>query len=1154
MKKMSKVLGIFTLVAIIGFAMIACDGGGKTLVSIAVTTQPTKDVYDIGEELNTAGMIVTATYSDGSTGEVTGYDVSALDSTTEGEKTITVSYQGKTITFTVTVSKSGFVVTFNKNHNDAADWTEANPGTIKVLVPAVNVSAMPQAPTRTGYACISWNTEADGSGSIFTETTFVTADITVYAQWKEVPAGTILVTTNADSGDGSLRKAVTDAATGSTIFINNGIGTINLASRLTIGKNLTIQGNGVTITKAASWTSTSTDTQLVNISAGTVTISRVWFKDGRATDYGAAIRNNGILTLESCVFSGNQTSANLAYGGAIYNSATMNLKGCTFFNNQSSGSGGAVYNSSGTLTLVGNLFYGNTASSSSSSPVVRYSGTVTSGGYNVVDIALGTTSTQSGWTAGTGDKTISDMPISLVTLRLLSDSPAKSVLTTLPENYPSLDFYGANITAGAAAGAVQASVKGSGYFLNVTVNNPEGGSVAVSPLNEDYIFTSVTLTAAAASDRAFSHWLVDDIAKSDNPLTLTLDSNTTAKAVFTRVLTVNSAADTNTAGTFRYALTNAQEGDTIRFNAAYTIALGSALPRITANIPIYGNGSTLTRAASWTVINNDSQLLDIRNADVSISRLWFKDGKASAYGAAIYTTGGTLTLESCIFSGNQTIGSYGGAVYNSGNMTLKGCTFYNNQSGGSGGAVFNSSGTLTLVGNLFYGNTATSGGPVVYRSAGTVTSGGYNVVDVTLGTTSAQSGWTSATGDKTINVMPMSPVTFKLTSDSPAKSVLTTLPENYPSLDFYGASITAGASAGAVQASLSSNSGYFLDLSVSNSALGSASSSPTPNADGYVTAGSVTLTATPNAGGLFSYWLVNGTQQTTTPYTFTISGNTIVKAVFVRGVTNNGDNETTAGTLRYALTNAQTGDTIRFNSAYTIALGSRLTASASNVTIEGNGSTITRATSWTATSSTSQLLYVSGSNVTINNIHFKGGRATDKGAAINLIGDYLYLNSCIFSDNQTSSTAATGGAIYVYGYTYLNGCTFFNNKSGGQGGALYQDMSRTVTLTGNLFYGNTAKDASSGPNIYRGGSSVTSNGYNVSDTTLVAVSSGTWSDNANDKTLSALSITGAPFDTTTFVPVAGLKTVMPASAISGFPTTDFNNATRDWPGAPGAVK
>jgi formylglycine-generating enzyme required for sulfatase activity len=113
MKKTRKTFGIAVIIAAIALntlMMAGCptpDGGGKTLLSIAVTTPPAKTAYAIGETLSTAGMVVTATYSDGTTAAVTGYSVSGFDSATAGLKTITVTYEKKTTSFTVTVNPEG---------------------------------------------------------------------------------------------------------------------------------------------------------------------------------------------------------------------------------------------------------------------------------------------------------------------------------------------------------------------------------------------------------------------------------------------------------------------------------------------------------------------------------------------------------------------------------------------------------------------------------------------------------------------------------------------------------------------------------------------------------------------------------------------------------------------------------------------------------------------------------------------------------------------------------------------------------------------------------------------------------------------------------------------------------------------------------------
>ena len=79
------------------------------LESIAVTTQPSKTVYEYGDSFASAGMVVTATYSDGATAAVTGYATSPSTLSKVGEQTVTVSYTErgvtKTTTLTVTVER-----------------------------------------------------------------------------------------------------------------------------------------------------------------------------------------------------------------------------------------------------------------------------------------------------------------------------------------------------------------------------------------------------------------------------------------------------------------------------------------------------------------------------------------------------------------------------------------------------------------------------------------------------------------------------------------------------------------------------------------------------------------------------------------------------------------------------------------------------------------------------------------------------------------------------------------------------------------------------------------------------------------------------------------------------------------------------------------
>ena len=90
-----------------------------------------------------------------------------------------------------------FTVTFDTNGGDA--WVFPETGTRTVTPPAtVGAANMPTA-TRTSYVFVEWNTMADGTGTSFTGTTPVTANITIYAQW--VVAYTVVTDTTDNTAD-----------------------------------------------------------------------------------------------------------------------------------------------------------------------------------------------------------------------------------------------------------------------------------------------------------------------------------------------------------------------------------------------------------------------------------------------------------------------------------------------------------------------------------------------------------------------------------------------------------------------------------------------------------------------------------------------------------------------------------------------------------------------------------------------------------------------------------------------------------------------------------------------------------------------------------------------------------------------------------------
>ena len=89
------------------FRYVGGGGGGTTpsvtLTGIKVTEQPDRTSYLAGETFDNTGMVITASYSNGSTKTVDDYTCSPDGKLTVDVEQITVTYQGKTATVDITV-------------------------------------------------------------------------------------------------------------------------------------------------------------------------------------------------------------------------------------------------------------------------------------------------------------------------------------------------------------------------------------------------------------------------------------------------------------------------------------------------------------------------------------------------------------------------------------------------------------------------------------------------------------------------------------------------------------------------------------------------------------------------------------------------------------------------------------------------------------------------------------------------------------------------------------------------------------------------------------------------------------------------------------------------------------------------------------------
>ncbi|HAF21704.1 MAG TPA: hypothetical protein DCK93_02145 [Blastocatellia bacterium] len=250
-----------------------------------------------------------------------------------------------------------------------------------------------------------------------------------------------IVTTNADSGAGSLRNAIQDACAGSTITFDmtpgHVVSPITLTSaELVISKNLTIQGPGANLLTVQRSTAIGTPIfRVFNIGSATVTISGLTIANGNTADgaagggnpgvNGGGIINTGTLTITNSSITGNLTGSGGSNGsgiggpggngGGIYNSGTLTVTNSTISGNRTGpggnggasgtggkgGSGGGIANT-GTLSVVNSTLNDNQAGSGGNAGSSGTGGAGGDGGAMLSDTGTITNCTISGNQAGDG--------------------------------------------------------------------------------------------------------------------------------------------------------------------------------------------------------------------------------------------------------------------------------------------------------------------------------------------------------------------------------------------------------------------------------------------------------------------------------------------------------------------------------------------------------------------------------------------------------------------------------------------------------------------------------------------------------------------------------------------------------------------------------
>lgn len=183
-------------------------------------------------------------------------------------------------------------------------------------------------------------------------------------------AATLIVTSSADSGAGTLRDTLASAANGDTINFSN-VSAITLTNgELPVTNNVSILGPG----PAKLAVNGNANLRVFHVQNGAIaTIAGLTVTNGKALgDVGGGIYNDhSTLTVSNCTLSGNSAR----FGGAVYNdgigsgvgSATLWLRDSTISSNSAGIAGAGIFNNgiggSATLMATNSTFIGNSTAS-----------------------------------------------------------------------------------------------------------------------------------------------------------------------------------------------------------------------------------------------------------------------------------------------------------------------------------------------------------------------------------------------------------------------------------------------------------------------------------------------------------------------------------------------------------------------------------------------------------------------------------------------------------------------------------------------------------------------------------------------------------------------------------------------------------------------
>jgi len=524
---------------------------------------------------------------------------------------------------------------------------------------------------------------------------------------------------NGSGASCSLRDAIAAASpdpSGSTI---------NFAVTGTI----TVIGTPIVISPTANLSITGPGESQLTISGGnavtpfgiatsaTVAISGLTFAQGYDAAYyngGAMVIASGTVQVSNTAFVGN-SSVSGYFGGAIYNSGNLTLSGDTFQGNSAS-SGGALYNG-GTLAVVGCTFSGNTAS---------YGGAIfnNSGTAQIINSTFATNSASSG--GALFNNSGATLAVSDSTVVTNAASPGTSIYDS-----------GGSLTVNNSIVTGATDCSGSGCPLNGSNGNVVGDpNVNLSALQnwggptQSFLPLSPSSTHCAGSSSLLPVDPTTGATLNDDQRGFPMNTACVdAGAVQTNYMTVATTNDTFNSGSsctgagtscsLRDAVYLANQAGLGDINFAQGLSGTIAMSPVSAVEPtgqvnIIGPGANVL-----TIAGDGTDPVFVVTGQTNISGLTITGGANPGGTGGGVLDSGNLTLSNVLVTGNASAGGSGGGIWVNAlpaSLTLNNSTVANN-SASEGGGIY-ASGPATINESTIADNTATDSGGGIFNNTG----------------------------------------------------------------------------------------------------------------------------------------------------------------------------------------------------------------------------------------------------------------------------------------------------------------------------------------------------------------------------------------------------------------------------------------------------